>query len=78
MALALLAGCSTLGDLEENNRVDYKSASGKGRALDVPPDLTQLSRETRYVVPGSAVTASGFQVAPPVSATTTQAWLSAT
>ncbi len=71
VVLALLAGCSALSDLEENNRIDYKSASGKGRALDVPPDLTQLSRETRYVVPGSAVTASGFQLAAPVSATTT-------
>ncbi len=55
MALAL-AGCSVL----ESDRVDYKSA-GKGPSLDVPPDLTQLSRESRYNVPGVAVTASGFE-----------------
>jgi len=56
-----LSGCSTLGDAMEGDKVDYKSA-GKGPSLAVPPDLTQLSRETRYVVPGSAVTASGYQV----------------
>jgi outer membrane protein assembly factor BamC len=67
---ALLAGCSTL----EGDKVDYKSV-GKGPSLEVPPDLTALSRDTRYVVPGGAVTASGFatgQNAPgtPVAATT--------
>jgi outer membrane protein assembly factor BamC len=56
LALAMLAaGCSTL----EGDRIDYKSA-GKGASLEVPPDLTQLSRESRYVVPGVAVTASGY------------------
>ena len=67
---ALLAGCSTL----DSEKIDYKSA-GKGPSLEVPPDLTALSRESRYVVPGGAVTASGFatgQNAPgtPVAATT--------
>lgn len=52
-----LAACSTL----ESDKIDYKSA-GKGPSLDVPPDLTQLSRDTRYAVPGAAVTASSFQV----------------
>jgi outer membrane protein assembly factor BamC len=52
----VLTGCSVL----ESDRVDYKSA-GKGPSLDVPPDLTQLSRESRYNVPGVAVTASGFE-----------------
>ena len=73
LALALVAGCSTFSDLEERNRIDYKSSGGKGRTLEVPPDLTQLSRETRYVVPGSAVTASGYQVAAPATASTTAA-----
>jgi outer membrane protein assembly factor BamC len=42
--------------------VDYKS-SKKAAALDVPPDLTQLSKENRYAVPdGKGVaTASGLQ-----------------
>ncbi len=52
-----LAACSVL----DSDKIDYKSA-GKGPSLDVPPDLTQLSRETRYVVPGSAVSASSFQI----------------
>lgn len=43
------------------DRVDYKSEGAKGASLDVPPDLTQLSRESRYVVPGAPVTASGYQ-----------------
>ena len=56
LALAMLAsGCSTL----QGDRIDYKS-SGKGVSLEIPPDLTQLSRESRYVVPGVAVTASGY------------------
>jgi outer membrane protein assembly factor BamC len=40
--------------------VDYKSA-GKAPSLEVPPDLTQLSRESRYMVPGAAVTASSLR-----------------
>ncbi|UUZ76381.1 outer membrane protein assembly factor BamC [Polaromonas sp. P1(28)-13] len=61
VALCLLAGCSSLSEMVEGDRVDYKS-SGKAPSLAVPPDLTQLSRENRYVVPGTAVTASGYQV----------------
>ena len=52
-----LASCSML----ETDKVDYKSAS-KAPSLAVPPDLTQLSRENRYAIPGGAVTASSFQV----------------
>jgi outer membrane protein assembly factor BamC len=53
----VLSACSVL----ETDKVDYKSA-GKAASLEVPPDLTQLSRDTRYNVPGVAVTASGYQV----------------
>jgi outer membrane protein assembly factor BamC len=55
-ALALSA-CSTL----DSDKIDYKSAS-KGVGLEVPPDLNQLSRDSRYTVPGGAVTASNFQI----------------
>ena len=44
----------------KEDKIDYKSAQ-RGTSLDVPPDLTQLSRESRFNVPGAAVTASGFQ-----------------
>lgn len=60
-AALFLSGCSTLRETMQGDKVDYKSAT-KGASLDVPPDLTQLSRDTRYVVPGTAVTASGYQV----------------
>ena len=46
----------------EPDRVDYKSAS-KAPSLAVPPDLTQLSRDNRYSIPGGAVTASSYQQA---------------
>lgn len=54
-----LAACSTL----DSEKIDYKSKNtGKGQLLEVPPDLTQLSRDARYAVPGAAVTASSFQL----------------
>ena len=43
------------------DKIDYKTTGKSGPSLEVPPDLTQLSRETRYVVPGSAVSASSFE-----------------
>ena len=54
---AALSACSVL----EGDRIDYKSA-GRGVSLEVPPDLTQLSRDSRYVVPGGAVSASNYAV----------------
>ena len=69
--LALLGLTLTLGacTVLQGDKVDYKSA-GKAPSLEIPPDLTQLSRETRYVVPGSAVTASSFQIGQASSQTT--------
>ena len=60
-ALSLLAGCSTIKDVMEGERIDYKTTGAKAPSLEIPPDLTQLSRETRYVVPGTAVSASSYQ-----------------
>lgn len=61
--LALLALCAQLAacTVLEGERIDYKSA-GKAPTLEVPPDLTQLSRDSRFVVPGGPVTASGYQL----------------
>ncbi|CAN7228225.1 outer membrane protein assembly factor BamC [Acidovorax sp. LjRoot118] len=57
LALALaLSACSAL----EGDKIDYKSAA-KGSTLEVPPDLTQLSRDSRYNVPGGAVSAAAMQ-----------------
>ena len=55
VALALGA-CSTL----ETDKVDYRSAA-KAPSLDIPPDLSQLSKDTRYSVVDGAVSASGYQ-----------------
>lgn len=60
-----LAACSTL----EGDKVDYRGAAKKAPELAVPPDLSQLPRETRYAIPGTAVTASGYQAAGQLSPT---------
>ena len=51
-----LGACSTL----ETDKVDYRS-TGKAPSLDIPPDLTQLSKDTRYSVVDGAISASGYQ-----------------
>jgi outer membrane protein assembly factor BamC len=52
-----LAACSVLDD----EKIDYKSAS-RGQSLAVPPDLTQLSADTRYNLgPADVVSAKGFE-----------------
>lgn len=74
LALASLAGCGSIntsfGNLMEPDRIDYKSSSAaasKARPLEVPPDLTQLQRDSRYALPDAAnrgvATASGFSTA---------------
>jgi outer membrane protein assembly factor BamC len=52
-----LSGCSTL----EDSKIDYKRAS-QATTLEVPPDLTQLKRDSRYQVSGSN-SASGMAAA---------------
>lgn len=44
---SVLAGC---GIIPESKKIDYKSA-GKAPRLDVPPDLSQLTRDERFLVP---------------------------
>lgn len=56
VAVATLAGCSVL----EETKVDYQSAK-RGNTLEVPPDLTQISRDGRYDVGTGAVSATGFK-----------------
>ncbi|MEY2684637.1 MAG: hypothetical protein RJA09_1781 [Pseudomonadota bacterium] len=68
LAASLASGCAML----EEDKVDYKSAT-RTNSLEIPPDLTQLSRESRYVVPGSVVTASGYQISQPAKSVPTAA-----
>jgi len=51
---ALLAsGCSSVSEVLESRKVDYKSA-GKLPPLEIPPDLVRPATDDRFVVPDSA------------------------
>ena len=53
-----LSACTVL----EADKVDYRSSSSaKTPSLEVPPDLTQLSKDTHYAVIGGTVSASGLK-----------------
>jgi outer membrane protein assembly factor BamC len=61
-ALLSISGCSTVGDTLSGDKVDYRSGGEKTAGLDVPPDLTQLTRDSRYQqTQGSAVSAASYQ-----------------
>lgn len=64
-AISLTACGTTL----ETDKVDYRSATTvKAPTLDVPPDLTQLSKDTHYAVVGGSVSASALKSGQPVAA----------
>lgn len=66
---ALLAGCTTTGDgLFSGEKVDYRSAAIKAQPLEVPPDLTQLARESRYQPQGGVISAAAAGAAPAANA----------
>ena len=48
---ALLAGCSSMQDLVQGEKIQYKSEAKQLPRLEVPPDLTSPSRDDRYAVP---------------------------
>ncbi len=55
LLIAALAGCDSIPFVD--NTSDYKGAS-RGRPLEVPPDLTALSTDDAYSVPGSTTYSS--------------------
>jgi outer membrane protein assembly factor BamC len=55
-SLTALSACSVL----QEDKVDYTTAK-RGNNLEVPPDLTQLSRQSRYALPSDVVSASSLQ-----------------
>lgn len=74
LALATLVFLSGCGSFTDAGKVNYKTEGGtKVVPLDIPPDLTQLTRDSRYVVPGSTVTASSMAVRPVQTVATTAA-----
>jgi outer membrane protein assembly factor BamC len=58
IAALAVVGCSTVSDLLETRKIDYKSA-GKLPPLEVPPDLTRPAQDDRFLVPDSAAGSAG-------------------
>jgi len=65
--VAMLGGCSSIDSVMSGDKIDYRtSAAQSTKGLEVPPDLSQLSRDSRYQQQGagSAVSAATFQTGP--------------
>jgi outer membrane protein assembly factor BamC len=58
----MTAGCSSVGNLLSNDKLDYRTSGAKTVSLEVPPDLSQLSGQGRYALAnqGGTVSASAF------------------
>jgi outer membrane protein assembly factor BamC len=54
----MLGGCTVVGDWFSHGDTDYKGASKRSAPLEVPPDLTQLQKDSRYLPQGGVITAS--------------------
>lgn len=61
VAALALVGCSSIDSLVSGDKIDYRSQGQKTPGLEVPPDLTQLSRDSRYQQSGGAVSAATYQ-----------------
>jgi outer membrane protein assembly factor BamC len=78
-AAALAAGCSTVDGFLGGDKLDYRSQAGKTNPLEVPPDLTQLARDSRYQPQASGtVSASALQAGTPAPAATAAATVAPT
>ncbi|HEX5685192.1 MAG TPA: outer membrane protein assembly factor BamC [Ideonella sp.] len=56
-----LGGCSLLSDTTPgNDSLDYRSGATKTPTLEVPPDLTPLARDGRYLPQSGSVSASAL------------------
>jgi len=54
----MLGGCSVVGGWFSHGETDYKGSAKRTQPLEVPPDLTQLQKDSRYLPQGGVVTAS--------------------
>ncbi len=61
LALASLSACSSIEEFVAGDKVDYKGTANRTTGLEVPPDLSQLSRGVQPT--GGVVSASTFQTA---------------
>jgi outer membrane protein assembly factor BamC len=60
LALVCAFGLGACAAIEED-KINYKSVQ-KGNTLEIPPDLVQLSRDSRYQLPANSNSASGYDV----------------
>jgi outer membrane protein assembly factor BamC len=67
LASALGAGCSSLDGILSGDKIDYKTNTAKARPLEVPPDLTQLARDSRFQSQSGVVSASSLPAAGPAA-----------
>lgn len=58
LALTLIAGCSSINEAMQPDKIDYKSQGKKTASLDIPPDLTKLEGDRRYTVPDASGTST--------------------
>ena len=77
-ALGIQAGCSSLDSGLSGDSVDYKSTATKSKRLEVPPDLSQLARESRYQPQGGVVSASSAGTAATAATVATASTVGAT
>ena len=70
----VLGGCSSLDSLISGDKIDYRtSGSNKTTGLEVPPDLTQLTKDSRYQqTQGASVSAAAYQAGTPAAPATVQ------
>lgn len=67
-----LAGCSTIDSIFSSDKVDYRTAAKQTQGLEVPPDLTQLAKDSRAQVQGGSITASQLSATKPANSTNAQ------
>ena len=72
VSVALLGGCSIM-DSGSNDSIDYRNNTVRAKPLDVPPDLTQLSRDSRYQPQSGVVSAAAVSAGANSSPTATAA-----
>jgi outer membrane protein assembly factor BamC len=63
-----LAACSSIENFAAGDKVDYRTTAVKTPGLEVPPDLTQLARDSRYQAQGGTISAAAFQAGGAASA----------
>jgi outer membrane protein assembly factor BamC len=71
MLAASLVACSSMEKVLGGDKVDYRSAGAtRTKGLEVPPDLSQLNRDSRFQQPSGSVSAAAFQAGTATAATT--------